>query len=80
MSGLHPQLTGRVRYRVETDRSWFGLGGKRQRVVVQHEVMGFVPEYLGGSISGEFRRWWVDSKPEWLMQDTGAVTVTESEG
>lgn len=67
---LRPMLTGRTRHRVDTTRNWFGRS--TQRLVMQHEVRGFVPEYSGGRVDGSTRQWWVDSKPEWLMQEDEA--------
>ena len=65
---LNPTLTGRVRHRIEMKRGWFGR--QKLLLVLQHEVEGFEPAHLGNHVGGEFRRWWVDSKPEWLTQET----------
>lgn len=60
---LSPKLTGRTRHRVHT----LGFFHKKQVLVLQHEVEGFVPEYIGGMVDGDIKTWWVDSKPEWIL-------------
>jgi len=58
------KFTGRTRYRIHIERKWFKT---KQYMVLQHEVTGFVPEYLGNSVGGEYETYWVDTKPEWMM-------------
>jgi hypothetical protein len=58
------KLTGKKRYRVQS----LGCFKRRQILVLQYEVEGFVPEYYGGpSVEGSFKTWWVDAKPEWEL-------------
>lgn len=58
------KFTGRTRYRIHIERKWFKT---KQYLVLQHEVTGFVPEFLGNSVGGEYRTYWIDTKPEWMM-------------
>lgn len=60
------KFTGRQRYRIHIERKWFKT---KQYMVLQLEVRGFVPEYLGNSVGGEYKTYWVDAKPEWMMID-----------
>lgn len=67
---LEPQLTGRTRHRVNIYKGF--LRKVVTTLVLQHEVKGFVPEYYGGPrVEGTVKCWWVDSKPEWLLEDKG---------
>lgn len=61
---LKPKLTGNKRHRVHK----FGFFRPKYLLVLQYEVRGFVPEYIGGFVDGEFRNWWVDAKPEWELE------------
>ena len=39
-------------------------------LILQVQVEGYVPEYTGGPmVEGQIRQWWVDAKPEWLLED-----------
>jgi hypothetical protein len=61
---INDKLTGRKRHRVHT----LGFFKRKQILVLQYEVEGFVPKYNGGpSVDGSFKTWWVDSKPEWEL-------------
>jgi len=61
---LDNKLTGKKRHRVHT----LGLFKRKQILVLQYEVEGFVPEHYGGpSVDGSFKTWWVDAKPEWEL-------------
>lgn len=65
MSDLTPKRTGLTRHRVHT----IGFFKRKQVLVLQHQVEGFVPEFTGGpSVGGSVKTWWVDSKPEWKLE------------
>jgi hypothetical protein len=49
-----------------------GIFRRKQLVVLQHEVTGFVAEFNAGIVGGETRTWWVDSQPEWIMEGSAA--------
>lgn len=62
MNHLEHKRTGRSRFRVL--KRWF----KPDLLVLQVEMEGFIPEYSQPSIEGGIRTYWVDAKPEWLME------------
>ena len=63
---IKDKLTGRKRYRVHIT----GFFKRKQMLVLQYEVEGFVVEYTGGpSVDGSLKTWWVDAKPEWELSD-----------
>lgn len=65
MGVLDVTFTGGKRYRVASiPDGWFR---RKQVLILQYEVNGFVPEYSGGVVDGEFRNYWVDAKPEWEL-------------
>ncbi len=65
MTDLIPKRTGLTRYRVHT----IGFFKRKQVLVLQHQVEGFVPEYTGGSsVGGSVKTWWIDSMPEWKLE------------
>lgn len=67
MSDLTYKLTGLTRHRVHT----LGFFKRKQVLVLQHQAEGFVTEYTGGpGVDGSFKTWWVDSKPEWKLNDS----------
>lgn len=60
---MNVELTGNKRYRVL--RRFM----RKDVLVLQVQVRGFVPEYSGGgSVDGEIRTWWVDAPPELLLE------------
>lgn len=61
---LDATLTGKTRHRVQK----IGFWNPKQVLIMQHEVRGFKPEFTGGSVGGHYTTWWVDSKPEWIME------------
>lgn len=72
---LTPKITGRTRHRVANIGGFLGFG-RKQVLILQYEVRGFVPEWLGNSVAGETKEWWVDAKPEWeMMVQTAAAKV-----
>lgn len=60
----YSKRTGKLRYKPIT----IGWLMKRTVVIVQAEVEYFHTECSGGMVDGEFRKTWVDARPEWLMQ------------
>lgn len=52
--------TGRTRYRIEVEKSWFKK--PKQYLVLQHEVIRY-------GYHGEYITVWVDSKPEWMLDN-----------
>ncbi|MEE8598460.1 MAG: hypothetical protein V3S69_02915 [Dehalococcoidales bacterium] len=54
--------TGNFRHRVHTK-----LFGK-QLLVLQMEYEGDVMQYDGGYCEVKHQSWWVDAKPEWVME------------
>jgi hypothetical protein len=73
MDPMTPKATGRTRLKPIQVRT--GLFRKKQVVVHQTEFQGFVPELCGNHVDGTTRKWWVDTKPEWLLEGR---TVTEN--
>ena len=64
---MSPEFTGKKRFRVL--RRLF----RPDLLVLQVEVEGFVPEYNGGGpVGGSYRTWWIDARPEWMLElDSG---------
>jgi len=60
---MRAKYTGNRRHRVQNRFLRSPL------VVLQLEVEGFVPEFSGGRVDGEIRRWFVDAKPEDVMRE-----------
>jgi len=61
---IKAKTTGKWRHRVEQRMFRSPL------LVLQLEVEGFVPKYIGGMVDGNIERWWVDAKPEDVMQES----------
>jgi len=63
---LQAKKTGNKRYRVEQRFL------RKPLVVLQIEIEGFVPEFDPQSIQGKIRRWYVDARPEDVMEDSNS--------
>lgn len=65
MDYLRNKLTGRQRHRIQK----IGWLKPKYVLVLQYEVEGFVPEWIGGRADGSIMRWWEDAKPEWKLTE-----------
>ena len=54
--------TGKQRHRIHTRLFRAPL------LVLQEEWEGYVPEYYGGVVDGSIQRYWLDAKPEHVME------------
>lgn len=59
---IRAKTTGKWRHRIE--QRMF----RKPLLVLQIEVEGFVPKHIGGMVDGNTERWWVDARPEHLME------------
>ena len=64
---LSTRPTGRTRHRVGHIGGFLCLG-RKQVLILQYELRGYVITNIGGMIDGETQTWWTDAKPEWVMQ------------
>lgn len=66
---LKHRPTGRTRHQPRTIRTgWF----KTKTVLIhQTEMIGYVPEFSVGMVTGHTTEYWVDTKPEDLIVDEG---------
>ena len=56
------ERTGRQRHRIHTRLF------RKPLLVLQEEWEGFIPEYCGGIVDGNFQRYWLDAKPEDVLE------------
>jgi len=62
------EFTGRYRCRVAN--RWF----RKPVMVLEVELKGLITTSIGGNIDSEWRTWWIDCQPEYLLDsDTGLL-------
>lgn len=75
---LSTKPTGRTRHRVAHIGGFLGFF-RKQVLILQYELTGYVITNVGGFVDGSTETWWVDARPEWVMQVAeAAITAAKA--